>query len=71
LAVSGKPDHAVVRTWVRGFGKAMSLAAQSWNSLAEDQLLQPLLTPFVGFLEVTEPDFEPAENIHRTATRNY
>jgi hypothetical protein len=27
LAVSGKPDHAVVLTWVRGFGKAMSLAA--------------------------------------------
>jgi hypothetical protein len=41
------------------------------DSLAEDQRPHALLTPFVGFLEVTKPDFEPAENIHRTATRNY
>jgi uncharacterized protein len=63
LAASGKPNHDVVRTWVRGFGKAMALAPERWSSLAEDERLQPLLTPFVGFLDVTDPDFEPADNI--------
>jgi uncharacterized protein len=63
LAASGKPNHDVVRTWARGFGKAMALAPERWSSLAEDERLQPLLTPFVGFLDVTDPDFKPAENI--------
>ncbi len=63
LAASGKPNHDVVRTWVRGFGKAMALAPERWSSLAEDERLQPLLTPFVGFLDITGPDFEPADNI--------
>jgi uncharacterized protein len=63
LARSGKPNHDVVRTWVRGFGKAMALAPERWSSLAEDERLQPLLTPFIGFLDVADPDFEPADNI--------
>ena len=63
LAASSKPNHGVVRTWVRGFGKAMALAPERWSSLAEDERLQPLLTPFIGFLDVTDPDFEPADNI--------
>jgi uncharacterized protein len=63
LAASDKPNHDVVRTWVRGFGKAMALAPERWSSLAEDERLQPLLTPFIGFLDVTDPDFEPADNI--------
>lgn len=63
LATSGKPSHDVVRTWVRGFGKAMALAPEGWSSLADDERLQPLLTPFIGFLEVRDPDFEPADNI--------
>jgi uncharacterized protein len=63
LAASGKPNHDVVRTWVRGFGKAMALAPERWSSLAEDERLQPLLTPFIGFLDVADPDFEPADNI--------
>jgi uncharacterized protein len=63
LAGSGKPNHDVVRAWVRGFGKAMALAPERWSSLAEDERLQPLLTPFVGFLDVTDPDFQPADNI--------
>jgi uncharacterized protein len=62
LAGSGKPNHDVVRTWVRGFGKAMALAPERWSSLAEDERLQPLLAPYVGFLDVTDPDFEPADN---------
>jgi uncharacterized protein len=63
LAASDKPNHDVVRTWARGFGKAMALAPERWSSLAEDERLQPLLTPFIGFLDVTDPDFEPADNI--------
>jgi uncharacterized protein len=63
LAAGDKPNHDIVRTWARGFGKAMALAPERWSSLAEDERLQPLLTPFVGFLDVTNPDFEPADNI--------
>ena len=63
LAASEKPNHDIVRTWVRGFGKAMALAPERWSSLAEDERLQPLLTPFIGFLDVRDPDFEPADNI--------
>lgn len=29
--------------------------------LAEDGRLQPLLTPFIGFMDVTDPDLEPAD----------
>lgn len=63
LAASDKPNRDVVRTWVRGFGKAMTLAPQRWSSLAADERLQLLLTPFIGFLEIADPDFEPADNI--------
>ena len=63
LAASDKPNHDVVRAWIRGFGKAMALAPERWSSIAEDERLQPLLTPFVGFLDVTDPDFEPADDI--------
>ena len=41
----------------------MALAPERWSSLAEDERLQPLLTPFIGFLDVRDPDFEPADNI--------
>jgi uncharacterized protein len=61
--VSGKPNHHVVRTWVRGFGKARALAPERWSSLAEDERLEPLLMPFVEFLDVADPDFDPADNI--------
>ena len=63
LAASDKPKHEIVRTWVRGFGKAMALAPERWSSLAEDERLQPLLTPFIGFLDVKDQDFEPADDI--------
>ena len=56
-------------TWVRGFGKAMALAPERWSSIAEDERLQPLLTPFIGFLDVTDPDFEPADNIDAPTAR--
>ena len=63
LAASDKPNHDVVRTWVRGFGKAMALAPERWSALAEDERLQLLLTPFIGFLDAEDPDFEPTDNI--------
>jgi uncharacterized protein len=62
LAAGEKPKHEVVRNWVRGFGKAMALTPEGWSSLAEDEPQQPLLT-FIGFLDVKDPDFEPADNI--------
>ena len=65
LTASDKPEHEIVRTWARGFGKAMALAPERWSSLAEDERLQPLLTPFIGFLEVEDQDFEPADDIDR------
>ena len=63
LAVSDKPSHDIVRTWVRGFGKAMALAPERWRSIAENERLQPLLAPFARFFEVADPDFEPADDI--------
>ena len=63
LVGSDKPNHEVVRTWVRGFGKAMALTPERWSSLAEDERLQQILTPFIGFLDVRDPDFEPTDNI--------
>jgi uncharacterized protein len=63
LTATDKPQHDVVRIWARGFGKAMALAPERWSSIAEDDRLQALLAPFVGFLDVTNPDFEPADNI--------
>jgi uncharacterized protein len=63
LTASDKPRHEIVRTWARGFGKAMALTPERWSSLAEDERLQPLLTPFIGFLDVEDRDFEPADDI--------
>jgi uncharacterized protein len=63
LAATDKPQHDIVRTWARGFGKAMALVPERWSSIAEDERLQPLLAPFVAFLDVTDPNFEPADNI--------
>jgi uncharacterized protein len=63
LAASTTPSHEVVRTWVRGFGKAMALSPTRWSALAEDERLRPLLSPFISFLGIAEPDFESADTI--------
>lgn len=63
LAGGDKPGHEIVRTWVRGFAKAMALSPQGWISLAEDERLQPLLAPFVGFTDFRDKDYEPADYI--------
>ncbi len=56
-----KQDHAKVRAWVRGFGKAMRLDPDYWISLSEDDRTQDLVTTFVGFMETDEP-FEERED---------
>lgn len=63
MVAGGKPDHEVVRTWVRGFAKAMALAPDCWSSIAEDERLPRLLTPFIGCMDVGDPDFEPADDV--------
>jgi uncharacterized protein len=59
LAGASKPEHDAVRTWVRGFWKAMILAPEAWNATAEDERTLPLVRPFVGFFEIE--DQEPFE----------
>ena len=60
---AGKPSHDAVRTWARGFWKAMALAPAEWTALAADERLQPIITPLVGFIELDDPKFVPAEDI--------
>jgi uncharacterized protein len=59
----GKPSHDPARTWARGFWKAMALAPAEWSALAADARLQPIIMPLVGFIEVDDPEFEPAKDI--------
>ena len=54
-ASDAKPAHDNVRTWVRGFWQAMTLAPETWSKLAEDERAQILIRPFVGFFDL-EPD---------------
>jgi uncharacterized protein len=56
LFLSGdeKPAHDAVRAWVRGFGKAMELAPETWSALAEDERTQIIIAPFVGFFDLGE-----------------
>ena len=59
----GKSPHQAVRTWAHGFWKAMALAPTEWGAIAADERLQPIITPLLGFIDVGDPDFEPAEDI--------
>ena len=61
--IEGKPSHDAVRTWARGFWKAMMLAPAEWSALAADARLQPIIAPLVGFIDIEDPEFEPAEDI--------
>lgn len=61
--VDGKPPHDTVRTWARGFRRAMRLAPADWIALAENSHLEPILAPLIGFIEVGEA-FEPAADIN-------
>ena len=55
LFVSGgqKPSHDTVRTWARGFWKAMALAPATWSKLAVDERTQVIIPPFVGFFDLS------------------
>lgn len=54
LFMSGdqKPTHDTVRTWVRGFWKATTLAPETWSALVDDERTRTIIAPFVGFFEI-------------------
>lgn len=52
LASEAKPSHEAVRTWVNGFWKAMALVPSDWSGLAADARIQPIIEPFVGFIDL-------------------
>jgi uncharacterized protein len=54
-----KPAHEAVRTWVRGFWKAMQLAPETWSALVEDARTKAIIAPFVGFFDIGQ--IEPHE----------
>jgi uncharacterized protein len=59
LTDNGKPPHDTVRSWVRGFWKAMALAPEAWSALAGGKRGRALIGPLVGFFELE--DQEPFE----------
>jgi uncharacterized protein len=59
LSDDQKPAHDAVRTWVRGFWTAMTLAPETWSALVEDERTQTIIAPFVGFFEISK--LEPNE----------
>jgi uncharacterized protein len=71
LSGDQRPLHDTVRTWVRGFWKAMALAPQTWNALIEDERTKVIIQPFVGFFDLgeREPDEIPAniDDLHEHA----
>ncbi len=58
-----KPSHDAIKTWVGGFWRAMALTPADWHALAEDERTQPIITPFVGFIDAADETFAPAEDI--------
>jgi hypothetical protein len=52
LLADQKPAHDAVRTWVRGFWKAVELAPETWSALVEDERSKTIIAPFVGFFEI-------------------
>jgi len=56
LFLSGNqtPMYDSIRTWVRGFWKAMVLAPETWSALVEDERTKVLIRPFVGFFDLDD-----------------
>jgi uncharacterized protein len=56
MFVSGdqKPSHDALRTWARGFWRAMALAPATWSKLVEDERTKIIIEPFVGFFNLDE-----------------
>ena len=52
LSDGQKPAHDAVRTWVRGFFTAMTLAPETWSALVEDERTNIIIAPFVGFFDL-------------------
>jgi uncharacterized protein len=62
---AGKPSHDAIKTWARGFWRAMALTPTEWHALAVDERTQVIITPFVGFIDVgSDEAFEVATDIH-------
>jgi uncharacterized protein len=57
-----KPAHATIRRWASGFAAAMALVPDAWSALLEDARTEILVAPFVGFFDLKDPTFEPAED---------
>lgn len=49
-----KTDHDKVRTWVRGFYKAMQLDPEYWSELVDDERTRDFIGLFVGFIDIDE-----------------
>src|SRR4029077_6530179 len=62
LSSDQKPAHDAVRTWVRGFWKAMELAPDIWSAMGEDDRTKTIITPFFGFFDIGK--IEPHEIPH-------
>jgi uncharacterized protein len=54
LSGAENPTHDAVRTWVRGFWKAMELAPETWSALVEDKRTKIIIAPFAGFFDFDE-----------------
>lgn len=64
LSGADKPEHEVVRSWVRGFWKSMTLAPETWSALAEGERSRTLIAPFVGFIDLEDQGvFEVRDDI--------
>ncbi|TWB33307.1 YecA family protein [Nitrospirillum viridazoti] len=63
LDAGEKPTHQAVREWVSGFWRAMALAPEGWTAFAGDERLEAVITPFVGFIDLDDGAFVPAEDI--------
>jgi uncharacterized protein len=59
LSTDQRPAHDAVRTWVRGFWKAMELAPDTWSAMVEDDRTKTIIAPFVGFFDIGK--IEPHE----------
>jgi uncharacterized protein len=61
LVEQGERDYDQLRTWVRGFRKAIRLDPDYWSNLMDDDLTRDLVAVFTGFMDADEP-FEERED---------
>src|SRR5262249_5741269 len=63
LDAGEKPAHETVREWVSGFWRAMALAPKGWTAFAGDERIEPVIAPFIGFFDIDDGTFVPADDI--------